>query len=102
MQYRCNATSLVGFIQQLAVCYLGRGYWHYVTGRVPEGKAAEEIDRKLIQKYGVAVNKWTRSRRKRRRLVAGLPPKASMQYIRHEDFFVLLATDGEHKFFGEE
>lgn len=102
MQYRCVATSLVGFIQQLAVCYVGRGYWHYVTGRVPAGKDPGSIDRKLIQKYGVAVNKWTRSRRKRRRLIAGLPPRASLQYIRHRDFFVLLASDGEHKFFAEE
>jgi hypothetical protein len=32
----------------------------------------------------------------------GAHPKASMQYIRHEDFFVLLASEGEHRFFEEE
>jgi hypothetical protein len=96
MQYRCEATTLEGFIQQLAVCYVGRGYWHYVTGRVPEGKDPAAIDWKLVQKYGLAVHKWTRCRRKRNQGWAG------MQYIRHRDFFVLLATEGRHKFFVEE
>jgi hypothetical protein len=96
MQYRCEAATLEGFIQQLAVCYVGRGYWHYVTGRVPAGKDAQALDRKLIQKYGIAVPKWTRARRKRNQ------GRAAMQYIRHRDFFVLLATEGRHKFFEEE
>lgn len=96
MQYRCETTTLVGFIQQLAVCYVGRGYWYYVTGRIPEGKDAWAIDRKLVKKYGIALPKWTRARRKRNQ------GRAGMQYIRHGDFFVLLATAGEHRFFEEE
>src|SRR5262245_18031015 len=96
MQYRCEATTLEGFIQQLAVCYVGRGYWHYVTGRIPESKDPEAIDRKLVQKYGIAIPKWTRARRKRNQ------GRAAMQYIRHRDFFVLLATEGRHKFFEDE
>ena len=36
MDYRCAATSVGGFIQQLAVSYVGRGYWFYVTGVIPE------------------------------------------------------------------
>jgi hypothetical protein len=27
MQYRAEATSLVGFVQQIACCYLRHGYW---------------------------------------------------------------------------
>jgi hypothetical protein len=51
MQYRCEATSVAGFIQQLAVGYLARGYLFYVTGRVPEGKDPKRLDEKLITKY---------------------------------------------------
>lgn len=95
MTYRCVATTIEGFIQQLAVCYVCRGYWYYVTGRLPAGKPGWLIDQKLIAKYQLEISKWTRCRRKR----AG---RASMQYIRHKDFFVLLATEGAHRFFNEE
>jgi len=96
MQYRCEATTLTGFVQQLAVNYLGRGYFHYVTGRVPPGKDPRRIDAKLIERYGIDLPKWTRARRKRNQGISGV------QYIRHKDFFVLLATDGRHRFFDEE
>jgi hypothetical protein len=93
--YRCEATSPEGFVQQLAVSYLGNGYWFYVTGQVPSGKSPESVDRKLIEKYGIDISKWARARRKQ----AGL---ANLQYLRYEHFFVLLATHGEHPFFAEE
>jgi hypothetical protein len=32
MQYRCEAVSVEGFIQQLAVAYVARGYLFYGTG----------------------------------------------------------------------
>jgi len=38
MKYRCEATSVTGFIQQLAVGYVRHGYFFYVVGQVPEGK----------------------------------------------------------------
>jgi len=93
--YCCEATSIEGFIQQLAVSYVARGYWFYVAGSVPEGKDLHGVDEKLIRKYGINISKWTRARRKR----LGL---ASVQYIRFERFFVLLANKGEHPFFLEE
>lgn len=92
MEYRCAATSVVGFIQQLAVNYVTHGYWHFVTGHVPAGKDPGRLDEKLVQKYGLAVSTWTRARRKR----CGI---ANLQYIRHERFFVILATAGEHPTF---
>lgn len=95
MQYRAVATSVEGFIQQIACCYLRHGYWFYVAGRVPSGKDAAAIDAKLIEKYGIGVSESTRARRKK----AG---QANLQYIRHERFFVILATKGEHRFFEEE
>ncbi len=93
--YRCEATSPEGFVQQLAVSYLGNGYWFYVTGQVPNGKSPESVDQKLIEKYGIDISKWARARRKH----AGL---ANIQYLRYGHFFVLLATHGEHPFFAEE
>jgi hypothetical protein len=95
MKYRAEATSIEGFIQQIACCYLRHGYWFYVQGRVPKGKTPEAIDEKLIAKYGIAVSESTRARRKK----AG---RSNLQYIRHESTFVILATKGEHRFFEEE
>lgn len=93
--YRWEASTSAGFIQQLAVSYISNGYFFYVLGRVPAGKDATKIDAKLLERYGIAVSKWSRARRKR----AG---RASIQYLRHGDRFILLATHGEHPFFAEE
>jgi hypothetical protein len=95
MEYRCEATSVVGFIQQLAVAYIGRGYFFYVTGEIPERKDPRAVDRRIIEKYGVSIGKTARYRRK----TAGL---ANIQYIRYRQAFVLLATSGKHPFFEEE
>src|SRR5580693_2412595 len=95
MEYRCEATSVAGFIQQLAVAYVGRGYFFYVTGEIPERKDPRAVDRRIIEKYAVAVGKTARFRRK----AAGL---ANIQYIRYRRAFVLLATSGKHPFFEEE
>jgi hypothetical protein len=93
--YRCEATSVQGFIQQLAVCYVGRGYRFYVAGSIPEGKDPHATDERIIRKYDIGVSKWVRCRRKR----VGL---ANVQYIRFGRFFVLIATSGDHRFFIEE
>ena len=95
VSYRCEAASVQGFIQQLAVAYVGHTYWYYVTGRVPEGKDPRKVDEKLIEKYGVGISKWARARRKR----AGV---ANLHYLRFERFFVLISTRGRHRFFEEE
>lgn len=95
MQYRAVATSVEGFVQQIACCYLRHGYWFYVTGRIPAGKDPHVVDAKLLAKYDIAVSESTRARRKQ----AG---RANLQYLRHERFFVILATKGNHRFFMEE
>jgi len=63
----------------------------YVSGWIPQGKDPEKTDAKLIERYGIDVSKWTRCRRKK----AGA---ANVQYLRHDRFFVLLATRGQHPF----
>ena len=91
MEYRCVATSLEGFVQQLAVAYVTRGYFYYVVGQVPTAKNPADIDRKLVQKYGITWKKWKRAHRKQQGL-------ANMQYIRYRRQFVLLCTEGQHVF----
>jgi hypothetical protein len=95
MQYRCEATSVVGFIQQIAVAYVGRGYFFYVTGEIPERKDPRAVDARIIEKYGIEIGKTARARRK----AAGL---ANLQYLRFRRKFVLLATRGKHAFFDAE
>ena len=95
MIYRHLATSQRGFVQQLAVAYVNHGYWYYVTGCVPEHKDIQKVDEKLMDKYDVAVSKWSRSRRKKL-------GQANVHYLRHNRFFVLIATRGSHRFFSEE
>lgn len=93
--YHCQANSVQGFIQQLAVSYITHGYWFYVTGHIPWRKDPRKTDEKLIGKYDLDLSKWTRARRKK----AGM---ANVQYLRRNQFFVLLATPGKHLFFQSE
>ena len=95
MAYRVEATSVEGFVQQIACSYLRHGYWFYVTGNVPTDKDPRAVDEKLIGKYDIAVSESTRRRRKQ----AGL---SNLQYIRHGRFFAVMATKGRHPFFEEE
>ena len=95
MLYRCVATSIAGFVQQLAVGYVANGYYFYVTGRIPSAKDPAKTDEKIIAQYGIAMSKWARARRK----AAG---EAKVQYLRYDRFYAILATHGEHPFFGEE
>jgi hypothetical protein len=93
--YRCEAASVAGFVQQLAVAYVQHGHWFYVTGRVPEHKDPRAVDAKLIERYGLDISKWTRARRKEQ-------GRASVRYLRHGRFFILIATKGKHEFFEQE
>lgn len=95
LEYRCEVVSAVGFVQQLASAYLPHGYWFYVLGEIPEHKDPLEVDAKLISKYGIAVSRQTKARRKQRGL-------ANLHYLRFDRTFVLLATHGKHPFHEEE
>lgn len=91
MAYRCVASSPEALVQQLAVSYIRHGYWWYVTGWIKKSKDPREVDRKLIEKYGIDISERERARRKR----SGL---ANMHYIRYGRWFVLLASEGHHQF----
>jgi hypothetical protein len=93
-KYRWVATTRDGFVQQLC-CYVGKGYYFYVTGVIPDGKEARHVDEKLLERYDVRLSKWARSYRKAQ-------GRANIQYLRHGPFFLLIATHGSHRFFEEE
>lgn len=93
--YRYEATSVEGFVQQLAVSYLKNRYWFYVLGEVPREKEPVVVDEKLLIKYQIAASKWSKARAQKR-------GEAKVQYLRYRETFLLLATAGRHTFFEEE
>lgn len=95
MSYRYLTRSVGGLIQQLAVCYVQRGYCFYVIGQIPKGKNYRLIDRKILSQYQIEMSKFQRYRLKKKGC-------ANVQYLRYRNTFVLLATQGEHRFFAEE
>jgi hypothetical protein len=94
MEYRYEASSVEGFIQQIACNYLPHGYWFWISGIVPPEKDPAVIDRNLMTKYGIALSRQQRARRK----AAGF---ANIHYIRYERFWLMLATHGRHHWFPE-
>jgi hypothetical protein len=91
MRYRCETTSIEGFVQQVACSYLRHGYWWYVASVIPDHKDPREIDAKLIGRYDIVRSERRRASAKRR-------GEANMQYIRYGRFFLLMATQGDHAF----
>lgn len=94
--YPHEFTNIHAFVQRVALDMVRYGYLYYVTGRVPEGRDPTEVDAKILERYDIAVSKYTRCRRK----AAG---RANIHYVRHQDFFVMLASaKGQHEWFTEE
>src|SRR5262245_8771582 len=91
MTYPCVTTTITGFIQQLAVGHCAKGYRYYVCGTIPAHKDPTSIDAKLIERYNLDLTYATRSRRKQR-------GEAGVQYLRYNDVYILIATDGAHRF----
>jgi hypothetical protein len=95
MEYRCEATSVAGFIQRLAVSCVGSGYFRYVLGTIPERKDPKTIDANMMLKFGV-VDKSARHRRKEEGL-------ANVLYVRYRRVFVFFVSDyGVHDAFEKE
>src|SRR5262245_48413230 len=84
-QYRYLATSLEGFVQQLAYSYLRHGYYFWVGGTVPAHKDPEFLDNKILNRYPVELTKHQRAYRKR---VLG---EARLQYLRFGRSWILIA-----------
>ena len=56
---------MVGFVQQLACCYVRHGYHYYVVGEIPPRKDPLAVDERIIERYGLELSKFARARRKR-------------------------------------
>ena len=62
MKYRCEATSLEGFVQQLAANYLTTWLLVLRHGPCAGGEGSASVDQKLIEKYGVNISRQQRAR----------------------------------------
>lgn len=89
--YRCVATSPDGFVQQV-VRYISGGHYFYFTGKMRQKRDPAAFDAMMIEQYGVDQTPWTRCRRRQQ-------GHASTHYLRHEDFFILMASAGRGPFY---
>ena len=96
MNQQIVASSVVGFVRHLALYHVNRGYEFYLTGYIPSRKRShpEGVARAIVEKYGIAISKYARHRRRR----AG---EAAVAYYRHDDLWVMVATEGSHRFFDD-
>lgn len=85
--YKYLTTTQTGFVQQ-AMKYLMHSYFFYVRGFVRDDDDEDRIDQEILEKYGLDISRTERSRRKKQGF-------ASVQYLRHDRDWVLMATDGK-------
>ena len=90
--YHAEAKTSAELIRRLTKYYLPHGYYFFTTSTVPEHKDVAQVDRNIIEKYGLAISRTARSRNKAKGV-------ARVQYLRHERQVILVATSGDHDFF---
>lgn len=91
MELRYLTISPAAMVQQLALSTLRYGYRYYVSGMLPQGKDPFAFDQRIIEKYDLQITDYNR----RQRAALG---KANMKFFRCGQFFLLLATEGQHRF----
>lgn len=91
MSNRHLVISIEGMVAQL-VTLISKGYRYYFVGRIAAGDDREVRDSRMLRYYDADLPKWTRERRRLRRL-------ANFRYLRYEDWFIVLATEGEKERF---
>ena len=89
--YKHEAGAIDGLVQQIAVSYLRHGYFYYVSGYVKPGVPLERHDRYILEGYN--IRKCWRYRAEQK-----ATGQANLQYIRHGRFYVIMATEGGHRF----
>lgn len=87
--------SALEFARYVRLNFVCRGYFFYVAGMIPEYKDPARTDAKIKAQYGLHISKWERARQRRRGI-------ASVQYLRFGREFIILATQGKHRFFQAE
>ena len=86
--------SSEGMVQQL-VTLVAKGYRYYFVGSMKPGTDRDSFDKKMLAYYEAHLPKWTRERRRQRGI-------ANARYLRHEDWFVVLFTEGKAERFWRE
>lgn len=92
--YHAEAKTSAEIIRRLTKYYIPNGYYFFTVSTIPERKDVAEVDRNIIEKYGLAISRTTRSRDKAKGV-------ARVQYLRYERQVILVATRGEHSFFDD-
>jgi len=83
--------SKEALIRQLVTGYLHHGFWYYTTGIIPGKKDLQRVDQNIVAKYEIDLPRREQAYRKQQGF-------AAVRYLRHERFFIILATKGRHKF----
>lgn len=94
MSNRHLVASVDGMVAQL-VNLIAKGYRYYFVGMVADREAQFNRDERMLDYYEAQLPKWTRERRKKRGL-------ANFRYLRYEEWFIVLATDGQAPMFWNE
>lgn len=82
-----HVVSSVDGMLAMLVNLVSKGYRYYFVGTVKEGKSAAAVDERMLAYYDADLPKWRRERRK----LQGL---ANFRYLRHDRWYVVLATEG--------
>ncbi|MDC0935383.1 hypothetical protein OAS39_03775 [Pirellulales bacterium] len=99
-KYQWIATSGEGLVRYLAANILPHGYRFYFAGEIKPTTDLNRFDRVMNEKFGYNISRSQRYRRKSARGPDGsLLGLANVHYLRHERFYVLIATSGGHPFF---
>jgi hypothetical protein len=99
--YRYVVSSPEGLVK-IATQLISRRcrYWFVVKGVLPPDTDRERIDRQLLEKYEVPATKDQAYQLRKRAKTDG-QPRATVRYLRFEQHFLLMATEGRSVFHAE-
>src|SRR5947207_10823732 len=86
MSQRYLVASVEAMVQQL-VTLVAKGYRYYFVGTVKPEEDPLRVDARLLMAYDADVTKGQREVRKRH-------GRANFRYLRWNDWFIVLATEG--------
>ena len=94
-RYACEMPKLGKFLTRFVTYILPFGHFYYVADAIAPGHDLKRIDRKIIEKYQVTHCRKTRKIRRDKGY-------ASVHYVRFQNLFVIIASDGQSTFFEQE
>lgn len=91
---RHSVSTSDGMVQQL-VTLVSKGYRYYFVGKMKANANSDEFDSKMLKYYDAHLPKWTRERRRRQ-------GTANFRYLRLDDWYIVMATEGRAETFWAE